>query len=207
MPSSPVPAFHRGAAPPAAARSVDPDAAVVARAVQGDAEAIADLLHRHQARLYNLAFRALNHAEDAADATQEAMLKISRGVSRFRGQSRVSTWMTRIVLHEACNVGRSRARRQSVRSEEPATTSQREQRREPAPEQRLADREAQEAVTAALAEVPEGFRQALLLRDVEKMEYAEIAEVLDVPVGTVRSRIFRGRLALRDVLLSQEAKP
>lgn len=205
MPSSPAPAFPRLTGSSGVPRALDPDAALVARAVRGDAEAIADLLHRHQPRLYNVAYRTLNHAEDAADATQEALLKISRGVSRFRGQSRVSTWMTRIVLHEACNVGRSRARRRGVRCEEPAETNRREQCREPAPEQRLADCEAREAVAAALAEVPEGFRQALVLRDVEKMDYAEIAEVLDVPVGTVRSRIFRGRLALRELLLSREA--
>ena len=198
MPSPPAPA------PTAAVAAGDPDAGLVHRAGQGDAEAVAALFTRHQKRLYNLAYRTLNHAEDAADATQEALLKISRGLARFRGQSKVSTWMTRIALHEACNIGRGRARRSRTAVEDPAAADRRPQGREPAPEQRMADAEAEAAVAAALAEVPEAFRSALVLRDVEKLDYAAIADVLDVPVGTVRSRIFRGRLALRELLLAKE---
>ena len=201
---SAAPAPSSAAAPGADSAPADPDAALVGRAVAGDADAVAALLRRHQGRLYNLAYRTLNHAEDAADATQEALLKISRGLAGFHGRSRVSTWMTRIALNEACNVGRGRARRGRTGVEDPAVSDRRVQEREPAPEQRLADAEAASAVAAALAQVPEAFRQALVLRDVEKLDYAAIAEVLDVPVGTVRSRIFRGRLALRDLLLAED---
>ena len=201
MPAAPAPSTAATPAPTVGAGSADPDAALLGRAAGGDADAVASLLRRHQDRLYNLAYRTLGHAEDAADATQEALLKISRGLAGFRGRSRVSTWMTRIALNEACNVGRGRARRGRVGVEDPAASDRRAQRREPAPEQRLADAEAASAVAVALARVPESFRQALVLRDVEKLDYAAIAEVLDVPVGTVRSRIFRGRLALRDLLV------
>ncbi|BAM03759.1 RNA polymerase sigma factor [Phycisphaera mikurensis] len=195
------------ASPSTALAEADPDAGLASRAAGGDAEAVATLLQKHQRRIYNLAFRSLNHAEDAADATQEALLKISRGIAGFRGHSRVSTWVTRIALNEACTVGRGRARRAGTAAEPPEAADRREQHREPAPERRLEAEEAADTLAAALAAVPEQFRVALILRDVDKLGYEAIAEVLDVPIGTVRSRIFRGRLALREILLAGDDAP
>jgi RNA polymerase sigma-70 factor (ECF subfamily) len=159
--------------------------AIAARA--GDRAALERLLHAHADRIHAVCRRIVGHPEDALDATQEAMLAVARGITRFDGSARISTWIYRVATNAALDELR-RQRRRPVPAEAEAATDSRGDG--------TAAVDARLDVDAALASIPEDFRVAVVLRDLCDLDYAEIAEVLDVPPGTVRSRIARGRAAL-----------
>jgi RNA polymerase sigma-70 factor (ECF subfamily) len=171
------------------ANPADPHAddalAIAARA--GDRAALERLLHAHADRIHAVCRRIIANPEDALDATQEAMLAVARGITRFDGTARLSTWIYRVATNAALDELR-RQRRRPVPAE-PAVAADPRRDATSAVDARL-------DVDAALASIPEDFRVAVVLRDLCDLDYAEIAEVLDVPPGTVRSRIARGRAAL-----------
>lgn len=175
------------------------DAALVDAARAGDRAALDALLDRHLDQIHALCRRIVGHPEDALDATQEALLAIARGLPRFDGRARFTTWMYRVATNAALDELR-RARRR------PEPTDAAGDRAEP-----IAERDAFGAVDArltidtALAALPEEFRVAVVLRDLADLDYAEIASVLDLPAGTVRSRIARGRAVLRGALGEPDA--
>ncbi|HUF83189.1 MAG TPA: sigma-70 family RNA polymerase sigma factor [Acidimicrobiia bacterium] len=172
--------------------AVDDDA-LAAAAAAGDRGALELLLDRHADRIHALCRRVIGHPEDALDATQEAMIAVARGIGRFDGRSAFTTWLYRVATNAALDEGRRRSRRpQPVETlPEPPSTSG-------SPlDTRVG---ARVDVDAALARLPEEFRVAVVLRDLCDLDYAEIADALDVPPGTVRSRIARGRAALADLL-------
>jgi RNA polymerase sigma-70 factor (ECF subfamily) len=171
----------------------DDDRALVVRAVDGDRRSLELLLDRHADRIHAVCRRIVAHPEDALDATQEAMIAIARGITRFDGRAAFSTWCYRIATNAALDELR-RTRRRPVPAhpdapEAVATGS--------GPDDIVA---ARLDVDAALQHVPEEFRAAVVLRDLCDLDYAEIAEVLDIPPGTVRSRISRGRAILVEQL-------
>ena len=167
----------------------DDDASLVTRAVDGDRRALEVLLDRHADRIHAVCRRIVAHPEDALDATQEAMMAIARGITRFDARAAFSTWCYRIATNAALDELRRKRRRPlpaSPDAPEPAVTAS-------GPDDVVA---ARLDVDAALQDVPEEFRVAVVLRDLCDLDYAEIAEVLDVPAGTVKSRIARGRAIL-----------
>ena len=162
---------------------------LVTRAAEGDRRALELLLDRHADRIHAVCRRIVAHPEDALDATQEAMIAISLGITRFDGRAAFSTWCYRIATNAALDELR-RTRRRPVPAHPDAP--------EPVaggsgPDEIVA---ARLDVDAAMQHVPEEFRVAVVLRDLCDLDYAEIAEVLDIPAGTVRSRISRGRAIL-----------
>lgn len=167
----------------------DDDSSLVTRAVGGDRRALELLLDRHADRIHAVCRRIVAHPEDALDATQEAMIAITRGVMRFDGRAAFGTWCYRIATNAALDELR-RKRRRPVAAHpdgpEPVAAGS-------GPDDVVA---ARLDVDAALQHVPEEFRVAVVLRDLCDLDYAEIAEMLDVPAGTVRSRISRGRAIL-----------
>jgi RNA polymerase sigma-70 factor, ECF subfamily len=169
------------------------DATLAGAAAAGDRRALERLLDRHADRVHAVCRRVLANPEDALDATQEALIAIARGIGRFDGRSAFTTWMYRVATNAALDEGRRRGRRPVPVEELPDAPR--------APETPLDTRVgARLDVDAALARLPEEFRVAVVLRDLCDLDYAEIAAVLDVPPGTVRSRIARGRAALADAL-------
>jgi RNA polymerase sigma-70 factor, ECF subfamily len=169
----------------------------------GSEEAFDALVTHYHAVIYNLAVRILGDSGDAADVTQEVFLKAFRGLRGFRGSSSIRTWLYRIALREASNYRRWRWRHQrnqtSMELVDPGELRG-EDERPASPFEQLAAWEVQAMVRRGLARVPEPFRAALVLRDLEGLSYEELAEVLEVPIGTVKSRILRGRRALREIL-------
>jgi RNA polymerase sigma-70 factor (ECF subfamily) len=163
------------------------DATLALAAVGGDRRALDLLLDRHADLVHAVCRRIVVHPEDALDATQEALISAARGIARFDGRSAFTTWLYRVATNAALDELRRKKRRPVPVDDmiEPRAT--------PAFEDQVS---ARLDVDAALAQVPEEFRVAVVLRDLCDLDYAEIAEVLDVPPGTVRSRIARGRAAL-----------
>jgi RNA polymerase sigma-70 factor (ECF subfamily) len=162
------------------------------------------VLHYH-GPVYNLILSMLGDVSDAADGTQEVFLKAFRGIRTFRQGSSLKTWLYRIAIREALNhkrwFKRHLQRNVSIDSEpEEGRGAIEIEDLGPTPFELLASHEIQAAVQGALREVPEVFRSAVILRDLEGLSYEEIAEVLECSVGTVKSRILRGRRALKDLL-------
>lgn len=168
-----------------------PDQALLAAHVGGDRDAFGQLVARHQDRLWGVALRTLGDREEAADALQDALLSAYRAAGSYRGEAKVTTWLHRIVVNACLDRVRRRQARPTVPFPETGGNA------EPAdPRDALSDRETALEVEAALAALPYDQRVAILLVDVHGLPVDEVAAVLAVPSGTVKSRCSRGRARL-----------
>ncbi|HEU0122358.1 MAG TPA: sigma-70 family RNA polymerase sigma factor [Bryobacteraceae bacterium] len=185
------------------------DALLVERLKSCDEQAYETLLSRFQQPIYNLCYRLVNDPADAADVTQDVFLKVFRSIDHFRGQSTLKTWIYRIAVNEAYNHRRwfSRHRRQEVglevedESSRPWLDSISDPARDPY--ELALNEERHQLIESSLREINSDFRAAVILRDLEDLSYEEIAEVLQISLGTVKSRILRGRESLRRVIAAQ----
>jgi RNA polymerase sigma-70 factor, ECF subfamily len=182
------------------------DRALVARSQEGSREAFSALVTRYQERVLNLVFRGLGDHDAALDVSQEVFLKAYRGLARFQGESQFFTWLFRITMNETISARRRRDRRQrplslgredadGERVQDPPDTSF-----EPGAEAGRQDDLAM--IQRAIATLDDEQAQVILLRDVDGRSYQEIAEVLELPLGSVKSKIHRARQALKDRLAS-----
>lgn len=173
------------------------DDALVAAARSGDRAALDLLLRRHHGRLHAVCRRITGTSSDADDATQEALIRIVRGLDRFDGRSAFSTWAYRIATNAALDELRRRGRRPAlVRSGDDDAEQLFEREVDPVAHRRVEAVVDALAIDAALGELPDEHRVAVVLRDVADLDYDEIADILGVPLGTVKSRIARGRARL-----------
>jgi len=181
------------------------ESAVIAELKAGSEEAYAWLIGEFHQPIYGLIYRIVNDPSDAADTTQEVFLKVFRGMKQFHGESSLKTWIYRIALHEASNRRRWWFRHKAQETPiDPVEAGETEYVGETllvdpgeSPFEQFAHAEVRAVVEEALTRVPEPYRTAVILRDLEDMPYEEIAEVLQISLGTVKSRITRGRDALR----------
>jgi RNA polymerase sigma-70 factor, ECF subfamily len=185
----------------------DEDADYVIRCRRGDPDAFAVLVRRHQKRMLNIAYRMIGDYSEACDVVQEAFLSAWRGVGNFRDEARFSTWLCSIVLNHA----RSHMKLRAVRSgrggvsfDDPATLEEGGQdppSREESAVERLERRELEARVQKEIGSLDGEQREVLVLRDIQGYSYEEIGAMLRLPQGTVRSRLFRARNALKESLL------
>ncbi|MFF2046028.1 RNA polymerase sigma factor SigM [Kitasatospora sp. NPDC058170] len=174
----------------------DDDAALLARHVAGDRDAFGLLVNRHRDRLWAVALRTLGDREEAADALQDALVSAFRSAHTFQGRSAVTTWLHRIVVNACLDRARRTAtRRTKPLDDDPQRLDSLVGSAEPA-DSPVVRAEVHREVTAALAELPVEQRAALVLVDMQGYPVAEAAELLGVPVGTVKSRCARGRARL-----------
>lgn len=171
-----------------------PDDELVRRYLAGDAGAFTTLMQRHQQRVYSVCLRVLGNRDDAADAVQDAFLSALRKLGQFRGDSLFTTWLYRVAVNACYDILRKRRRQPMLHLAEDPDGPAREEG--PAALDHADEVVGTADAAAALALVPEEFRVTLVLADVHDMAYEEISRVLDVPIGTVKSRVHRGRLAL-----------
>lgn len=185
------------------------DSDLVRRSKQGDTQAFADLVRRYQDRIFNTAFRMMGERQVAEDITQDVFLKVYAGLDGFQEKAAFSTWIYRITVNQCTSVGRkftTRKRKQEVsltagladgsdaprdpdtRSDDPVASAE--------------SAEKVRVVQQAIDTLDPEFRQSLVLRDIEGLSYEDIAEIIERPVGTVRSRIHRARMELREKLRS-----
>ena len=181
------------------------DKHIVAQARRGDLSAFEELVTRYEKRVYAIALRSSGSPEDAADITQEVFLKAWRSMESFRGDSGFSTWLFRITMNMCVDHAR---RRQTQPQTQPLVQGEEDDERPipdtaPTPEEHLENSELGRELAAALDEVSDEHRRIVLLRDVSGMSYTEIAELLEISEGTVKSRLSRARIALRKILLKR----
>jgi len=185
------------------------EAAIVAELKAGSEEAYCWLIAQFQQPIYSLVCRIVSDPADAADTTQEVFLKVFRGMRGFHGGSSLKTWVYRIAVHEASNRKRwwfrHKSRETSMEAEaaEPGAAGLKDVLVDASdsPLENLAQQRMCARVESELRQVPEPYRTTVVLRDIEELSYEEIAEVTEVSLGTVKSRLTRGREALKKRLL------
>lgn len=183
---------------------VDPDAVLVDRVKRGDMQAFEMLVVKYQRRIQRLVARMVRDPEQVEDVAQETFIRAYRALPQFRGESAFYTWLYRIAVNTAKKTLMDMKRDPVVtesalasRSESNETSSlENELSTAETPEAMLASREIAQTVNAAIESLPEDLRQAIVLREIEGLAYEEIASVMNCPIGTVRSRIFRAREAI-----------
>lgn len=181
------------------------DRQLVERAQRGDKHAFELLVHKYQRKLGRLLARFIRDPAEVEDVTQEAFIKAYRALPAFRGDSAFYTWLYRIGINTAKNylmaLGRRAPTSTEVEAEEAEGLEDGEQLRDiNTPESVLLSAEIARTVNATIEELPEELRTAIQLREIEGMSYEDIARIMDCPIGTVRSRIFRAREAIAERL-------
>ena len=187
------------------------EATLIARMKSGDLSAFDDIVEQFQPMVYMLSLRVLADPEDARDATQESFLKVYRHIGGFRGEASLKTWICRIAINQARSMERWWRRRKrketcsldaplSLNGEDDLTQIDFLSSSSASPEAETLSRERERQLESAISRLKKDFRIAVILRDIEGLSYEEIAWVTGISVGTVKSRIARGREMLREVL-------
>jgi RNA polymerase sigma-70 factor, ECF subfamily len=183
--------------------TVSDDHRLIAECLGGRGDAFGDLVRRHQDRLFNTVYRLLGNAEDARDVVQEAFLHAYQALDTFKGDSLFFTWLYRIAVNTAITWKRKRRAVLSLspglHEAEPADVSERGR-----PGFALEQAEEERRLQQALNRLSPEHRAVLILKDIEGEKYESMADLLGVPIGTIRSRLHRARLELRDLLLQEQ---
>ena len=176
---------------------------LIQRASDGDPAAFNTLLGQHERRMYAVALRMCGNPEDAQDCLQEAMLRVFRSIGGFKAQSSFSTWLYRITMNTCLDELRRRKSRPNVSLDGLVDSGWSPADGQESPEQHALRSEARAALEKNIQELPEDMRAAVVLRDVEGYAYEEIAGILNINVGTVKSRISRAREKLREKIMAR----
>lgn len=171
---------------------------LIRRAAGGDPAAFNELLGMHERRMYAVALRMMGGAEDAQDCLQEAMLRVYRAISGFKAESSFSTWVYRITMNTCLDELRRRKNRPNTSLDGLLDTGWSPSDEDDTPERHAVRTQTRQALHRYIRELPEDMRAAIVLRDIQGYSYDEIAEILDTNVGTIKSRISRGRERLRE---------
>ena len=179
-------------------RTATDDEQIVERALAGDADAFGELVRRWERPIFALSFGLLGSAEDARDATQETFLAAFRNLRAFRGEAKVSSWLHRIAVNQ-CLTRRRRAgvRAETALDEETEGGARFINTGSPSPARAAERRERTDAVRRAVQALPAELREVIVLKEFEEMTFQEIAETLDIPLSTVKSRLYTALRQLR----------
>jgi RNA polymerase sigma-70 factor (ECF subfamily) len=175
------------------------DEQIVERALSGDADAFGEIVRRWERRIFALAYGILGREEEARDATQETFIAAFRNLRGFRGEAKVSSWLHRIAVNQ-CITRQRRARTRAENSLEAETEAGGEKFAAPAersPARQAEGRERNEAVRRAVAALPPELREVIVMKEFEELTFQEIADALDVPLSTVKSRLYTALKQLR----------
>lgn len=178
---------------------------LIEKSLQGDVASFEKLIHQYQVYVYNIAFRTLGHEEDAKDAAQDAFIKVFKNLSQYTGDAQFSTWLYRIVINTCKDYLRKRSSIKETSLENTSGEGETYLTELPdseimQPEKQLERKEIQGKIIQALDQLPEANKTAVVLRDIRGLSYEEISIIESCSVGTVKSRINRGRTYLRTLL-------
>ena len=176
---------------------------LIERAIRGDARAFNDLMSSQERRMYAVAMRMFGNREDAEDCLQDAMLRIYRAISTFKFQSSFATWVYRITMNTCLDELRRRKNKASTSLDGLLDAGWMPADGDDTPEQHALRSEVRRSVYGFIHELPEDMRAAVVLRDIQGLSYDDIAAALDTNVGTVKSRISRGREKLREKIMAR----
>ena len=179
------------------------DELLLRRACKGDVQAFEELMQSHESRIYAITLRMMGNREDAQDCAQEAMVRIYRAMGSFKGQSALATWIYRITMNTCLDELRRRKARKVTSLDSLVDNGWSPTDTGDTPEEHGLRVEKQNALNQAIQSLPDDMRAAIILRDVKGYSYDEIASILDANVGTIKSRISRGREKLREILSQQ----
>lgn len=178
---------------------------LIRRIVDGDHEAFAQLVEAHEKPVYNLCLRMCGNAEDAKDLAQEAFVKAWRGLQFYKYESAFSTWLYRLTTNVCIDFLRKQKRRPTVsltvQQEDEETVELEIEDGQPQPEAQILHREVKTEIARAMDQLEDEFRMILTLRVIDDLSYEEIAAIMDLKIGTVKSRLARARLKLKRILL------
>ncbi|QEG29038.1 ECF RNA polymerase sigma-E factor [Gemmata obscuriglobus] len=185
----------------------DDDRRLIAECLGGQRDAFGTLVSRYQTRLYNSALRLVNSPEDAADVVQDAFLSAYQALSSFKGDAEFFTWLYRIAFNIAVSLKRKRRPSVSLENYSQQTGLDPDDPSEYVkPSAALERTEDERQLHGAIARLSSEHREVLLLKDIDGLKYEDIAEALGVPIGTIRSRLHRARLELRDLLAAPDER-
>ena len=173
---------------------------LIARLQKRDEAAFEELIRQYEKKVYTLCFRMCGNSEDAEEAAQDSFLALWRGIDRFRQESSLSTWIYRLASNACIDLLRRRKKQGSSLSLDDEELFLDAVDPEPRPQDAVEHREAQKLLQEGLSALPEEYRKVLILREIEGLSYTEIAESASLELGTVKSRISRGRVLLRNFL-------
>jgi len=187
---------------------VDEDFELVTLCQRGDADAFGPLVEKHQKKMVNIAYRMIGDYEAACEVVQDAFLHAYKAIRRFRGEAKFSTWLCQIVINLSKNrikQIKTRCEREGVSLDAPVETEEGQVLRDPPAQdpsalEEMERKEIQTTVQVCINALEEGYREVLVLRDIQGLSYDEIGDILKVPGGTVESRLFRAREALKEGL-------
>lgn len=180
---------------------MDKESQLIKRARNGDISAFEELIAEYEKKIYNYCFRMTNNREDAEDLAQEVFIKVYRGLKSFKGDSQFSTWIYRIA-YNTC-VDKFRRKKVRVLSMTPANEEEKEldlPDGEPLPEEKVLQAEKKKLIQECIESLKPEYKTVIILRDIQDHTYESIADILGIPLGTVKSHISRARAALREAL-------
>jgi RNA polymerase sigma-70 factor (ECF subfamily) len=181
------------------------DSLLIGRAQKGDKSALDSLVIRYQTRAYQYAFRLTQNPDEAADIVAEAFIRVYNALGHFKGQSSFSTWLYRIVTNCFLDLRKKERHRSTVSLDAPGPGGETDSARQvvdpnPSPHELSEGSDRAERIQTAINRLPEYQRAMIVMYHVEMLAYEEISQALDLPIGTVKSRLNRARLALREIL-------
>ena len=187
---------------------MDEDLEFVTLCQRGDVDAFRPLVEKHQKRMVNIAYRMMGDYDAACEVVQDAFFQAYKAIRKFRGEARFSTWLYRIVINLSKNrikQMKTRLEREGVSLNAPIETEEGEVPHDPPAEdpsalEQMERKEVQTAVQVCISALDDDYREVLVLRDIQELSYNEIGEILKIPGGTVKSRLFRARDALKEGL-------
>ncbi|HZJ58046.1 MAG TPA: sigma-70 family RNA polymerase sigma factor [Clostridia bacterium] len=179
---------------------------LIERSVSGDTDAFGELVLLYDKRIYNYCFRMTNNADDAEDLAQEVFIKVYRNLGSFKGNCKFSTWIYRIA-HNTCidNHRKKRFRLLSLSLQGDEKGEMDIPDKGPSPEEQIVSREQYGLMKECIARLKPEYKSVIILRDIQNYTYQEISDILEIPLGTVKSNISRARALLRDTLKSRLA--
>ena len=189
-------------------KTTDEDYELVSFCKKGDVDAFEVLVIRHQKRMLNIAYRMIGNYDEACDIVQDAFVSAYRSIKRFKGKAKFSTWLCTIVMNHSKNrlkQLKTQLHREQFSIDNPVLTNDGQIKVEPASSEpsaldKLVKRDVQQKVQGCISSLDDEFREVLILRDIQGFSYDEISDLLKAPEGTVKSRLFRAREAVKDCL-------